>query len=1029
MYEAADVLLLRSPALPASVANVDWAEPNDARDLLAHHPHVISAIRLASESLSAEVERTVRLSEVLSGRATRALARYLDRMCTRSTPFGLFAGVTVVTWADKTSVKRTGKDRVVVRPDLEVVMRLLRTAHETDDAQYPSGVYANPLVRLVGDRLDLPSSDIYGESDDRAISFAATDLLGHVLTAARSPRSMDELVESLSTRTTWDANKLRRFLRLLISKHVLVGADRPQLSGSAWEQTLRQDHEGHLPSEPYGASRRALQNYLTSASTHQLSLDQYVSTTAMSPSAMTEHEQDIRLGSHVDLLLGVDGTVARSVSQRLSEALSVGLATVSPERRFTHLHEYHRLMLERYGPLSRVPLLELLDPHTGLGAPRSYTQPASDETTCSVIPHSPLRTERERLLINWAAEALLGNERQLELTDERVAELIAVDHPDEQYRRPLEGYLELYAQDVDAINRGEWTGVIGAAGFIPAGLTASRFVDQLSEEEGASFRDLLKSDEKEHQDAVFAEVLFWPPRSHHANIGRRPELRTHQIPVNVPPSVGHDFVVHLNEVEVHADAKGMHLTWARTGQTLYATHSTLLNPTMGPNACRFILEVTRSKWLDHVDFNWPFATSQSFFPRVTRRNIVLRRAQWSIRGRALDELRRQDSGQVSSWLAEWQNALGLPATVALVDFDQRHRIDFLTDRGQYELRRAARDCAGVLRLDEILPVEDQAWLEDGLGRRYHAELVAPLVPTGATSQPTALLATKRRLVRAAGNVLSYGPGSQWFSANLYCSRLAAPMVITHLRRIATTLGSKGLCDRWFFVRYQDENGHHVRFRAHAPSIAENVDLLVTGTSSLNELRERAAVRDFTLNNYIPEIERYGGLKATSLLEMIFCHDSEYAADLLAARGDPNTSTEVAAPSLVHGLDSFMARWGFSATEREKLSIPTVPKKAVASELREFRASLMEAVAHDEPRSAHGLGDCFPETLADAGALESLRRLDSAGLLQNSIASIAASAIHMHCNRIFGVNSDREHKLIALWHQALASSRLRKVHRS
>src|SRR5918993_1260334 len=53
------------------------------------------------------------------------LLRYRIRMATRPTPFGLFAGVGVARWADRTDLALAGPPRTRTRLDMEWLLRLV----------------------------------------------------------------------------------------------------------------------------------------------------------------------------------------------------------------------------------------------------------------------------------------------------------------------------------------------------------------------------------------------------------------------------------------------------------------------------------------------------------------------------------------------------------------------------------------------------------------------------------------------------------------------------------------------------------------------------------------------------------------------------------------------------------------------------------------------------------------------------------------------------------------------------------------
>src|ERR1043166_3919244 len=109
LYNPLDFVVVRAPLLPVE----SYCSLSDEDDLLSRFvdPHIQRALAVGSSSLLATLERfkhkglNPRDTELMRAK----LLRYLIRMSTRPTPFGLFAGVTLASWGAVTdlSVKST----------------------------------------------------------------------------------------------------------------------------------------------------------------------------------------------------------------------------------------------------------------------------------------------------------------------------------------------------------------------------------------------------------------------------------------------------------------------------------------------------------------------------------------------------------------------------------------------------------------------------------------------------------------------------------------------------------------------------------------------------------------------------------------------------------------------------------------------------------------------------------------------------------------------------------------------------------
>src|ERR1700745_388903 len=90
--------VVRAPLLPIDAYPSDEAHEARLRD----DPRFRTALAVATPSLSAALDRSA-TSDQERARLRGKLLRYMIRATTRPTPFGLFAGVGLVTWGATTA--------------------------------------------------------------------------------------------------------------------------------------------------------------------------------------------------------------------------------------------------------------------------------------------------------------------------------------------------------------------------------------------------------------------------------------------------------------------------------------------------------------------------------------------------------------------------------------------------------------------------------------------------------------------------------------------------------------------------------------------------------------------------------------------------------------------------------------------------------------------------------------------------------------------------------------------------------------
>ena len=97
-YVALSPVLVRAPTLPVDAY---LALPPNSTDEQLDDPLVRTAVAVASSDLLDGIDSP---SPGRADRAATAMLRYRIRMSTRPTPFGLFAGVGLAEWGDRTTI-------------------------------------------------------------------------------------------------------------------------------------------------------------------------------------------------------------------------------------------------------------------------------------------------------------------------------------------------------------------------------------------------------------------------------------------------------------------------------------------------------------------------------------------------------------------------------------------------------------------------------------------------------------------------------------------------------------------------------------------------------------------------------------------------------------------------------------------------------------------------------------------------------------------------------------------------------------
>ncbi|MFK0259114.1 lantibiotic dehydratase [Streptomyces sp. NPDC090445] len=1032
LYTPAGFFLLRTPTLPftpyAQALDSTGAAGRDRIRELAGRPLVRQALRVASRSLAEQLTK-----DTPGTKADAALLRYVSRMSCRPTPYGLFAQVAAGEFGPRTSLARTGEQPAAsrTRADMGWLQRLVQQIEDDRELRPELTVTVNPLLQRSRDRLTLPVAHGLRPSDQQVSSVRVTRAVETVLARAATrptwaelaaavardfPATPPDRIDALLTRL-WDLRMLTSDLRPPLTHPRPEAAVLDRLAGltggGRYRTALSRTRD--LAARADTAPPEYAEQLLAELQTHQHSV-------------VPDHtESPLQLDARAALTAD---TLASEVADAAADAADTLLRLGRHQDRDAALAAYHEAFLDRYGSGAEIPVLELLSPETGLGAPDGYHFPPR-ELPLERVPRARQPGTGEAALTAFAAAALHQGRTEVELTDRFLDRWKPRDEGGRgPHARPSLDILgQVVADSRQDLDAGRWRFVLTPGAVRDGGRIGARFFDVLGEDFGRRMAEYAAAEEARCPGVLFAELNYRPLNSRGGNVAIHPSVRHHQICVNTEPT--EDVAqIGLGDVLVGATEDRLYLRSTRHDRELKVTQSHLFNWSTAPNICRFLLEVSEDGWAPLAEFEWGAALQDAaFLPRVTRGRLVLKEARWRFGpgtpGFPADALAGTPNAEhffemFQNWRREWH----VPRWVCLAVVDHRLLLDLDSPLCVAEIRRelcsAEHHKQGALTLEEVLfdPLSPQ-WLRDEAGQSYTAEIAVPLlaretaVAPAVPVPPTTATAAARTAARTPALAKHQLPGGDWSHLKLYAAAARHEDVLTTaVPRLVHGLREEGLIDRWFFIRYADPHPHlRIRVRRSPGSAPhEAMNRLVDWAG---ELVGQGLARDVALVPYDRETERYGGPVALDALEAVFEAGSDMTTALLALLRDrPVTDRDIIGALALHRL---YEAWGI----RDGRPAPATAHRPVEARDREafraVRATLCDLVApwdaHPDPRAREWAPDLdrilAAQTQAVREAGELVRRLARSGELTCTEQDVLDSLAHMQSNRLLGIDRGSE----------------------
>lgn len=850
-----------------------WARP-DVRD----------AISLASPNLARRVD------QLLSGGASNARAAavrravlatcgYLLRWQRRTTPFGVFAGITTAT-VGPAAAKLGDRHRAVARVDGEWLTHVVDQLEAHPALRQRLFVVADSAAVVRDGRVIVAARPPVGQRTPgmlRETSTRNTAAVGLALRLAARPIRLDQLLARIAHEVPQvPVPTVEAMLHGLIDGGFLITNVRPPMTAvdglTHVIDVLTSAGSADLPELASNLDQlRAIRQLLTR---HNVQVDGsealLVRAAAVEPMISLAPDAEHQLA--VDMRLDAQISIPPPVLDEAAGAVDLLMRLSTQPFGTVAWLDYHARFRDRYGPGALVPVRELLA-DSGLGYPTGFLGAPRARPAWRVI------TERDTHLQALIQQAILDGADEISLSDADVRALTVGDHGTAVPPHRVELGFAVHATTADAVDRGEFTVQITGVPRTPSSM-AGRFGYLLDQTEQAQ---IAASFTTQADEAVTVQVSFPPRLPRNQNVTRVGRILPIVLPLSEQPD-GSD--ISLDDVAVTADGEQMYLVHRPTGCRIipHIPHA-LDTIVQSPPLARFLAEVADARSIAFGPFNHGAAARNlPYIPRICHGRIILAPARWLL---SFHDLPPRTAGDTEdTWdvaLADWRRRWRVPARVVACHSELRLplNLDQPLDRALLRARLSGTD---RLELREDAPVEGHGWTN---GRRV--EFLTALTPTAPPA---------RRLPVTAPPGATLRPGT---STVLHAHLIGAParfdeLLTTHLPRLAGQLAGLGL-QGWWIRRHRDtirvEADQHLSLYLRLAEPAEpaaHAAAWAALSEFAGDLAARALPAQLLLAPYHQHPARYGHGPALEAAEEVF------AADTTAAIAQLRTANKAGIPA-------------------------------------------------------------------------------------------------------------------------------------
>ncbi|GKX31629.1 hypothetical protein SH1V18_41090 [Vallitalea longa] len=1037
IFKCLDFFILRMPILSTDVFNnhlKSLKEPilNGLWEIV-QEPLIREAIAVSSISL---LDALTYLSpdspERKREQVAKSLLRYLIRMSTRPTPFGLFSGVAYGEYGEhyRIDLKKAEHFKKRTRPDMEWLYRIIAKLENDSSIRNQLLVKTNTMAYEVGNRTYLPYLNRLDNIRKNGANFeiertsiSTTSAVEQALHLAKTPIALEELVSKISCEypdTSYE--QINQFVNELLKQELLISNLRPPL----------------LDIEPFKHLLKSMESIK--------GMEQLKSTLQNISSLIDEYNK-VPIGDgeksyreivrkmkqviesknylQVDMKVETNGvTLPLCVKEEVEKSAEALWRISSSELGLVHMIGYKADFIKKYGMSREIPVLELLDEEIGLGAPATYEYPLSKRRLSN--DETEYGKRKKYLLSQWLMTVLLNGEQELNLGDDKIAALEGKETDSCYAPRSFEMFFTIISNSVESMEECDFTLISGATPLsYGAGKSIGRFADIMGSKLHNNLKYIGKIEQELCSDMILAELVYLPIEGRAADVSLTYNNREYEINMGTTSSKETEKIISLSDLVVGIDEKGFYLRSMKLGKEVIAVTNHMLNTSNSPNIYRFIRELTQERQKNIEIFQWGELNSLPFLPRVKYRHCILSPARWILNKQTFPytgEMEREEwIDKFNVYRRKWK----LPRYIYLTQADNRLLLDLEESEHINEIRREFRKVdsyQGVVLTEVGHKLEELPMTNKG---PYYTEFVFPIIknPIGNSRQAVTKNQCKTISYR---NRLKF-PGSEWMFVKWYgFGNRIEEFLGGKLRDFCLMAKQNKWIESCFFMRYADPD-KHIRIRFLGEPIKLQRELLPQLNDFSSQCLQEGILTKMVIDTYDPEIERYGGPDLINMAEKFFCIDSQIVMEWIRLNEQGSLCIDKDLLTVISIID-IMEQMGITFEEQYNFLDGIVNYKDHLDLFRAKKAyyvNLGDARNGFEQLKNHQAGQLLipafqrrSDILREygEGLLELERNKDYYVTRLNAMYSM----IHLHINRFYGIDRDDERRVLTLTRHTLHS---------
>ncbi|CAK7038756.1 MAG: Nisin biosynthesis protein NisB [Peptostreptococcus russellii] len=675
MYNYFNKFIIRTPRLPFS----DIEKSEDILKCIKEWK-IQEAIYIASNTLYSELDKLINNQGIEKKKRNRILLsahRYITRMCTRSTPFGLFAGITLGDLNDRSSIiideKITRKTRLDMYLLSQIHELLIKDKYICRKINYKLNTsiwdYKNKIRYIETENSTYPKHTISEASLDK--------YLKTILKNGSSYQPFDyysNIIECFG----FTKEEADEYIYQLIDSQILIDELSLYTTGNDYLDYLIKKIEEVNYQDRFIIQLKEIQSIFdaidnnTKASFERSKYDHI-------KSILKSNKIDLQNNSPFQVDYARKATVANlsyDIAEQVKQIIPL-LNNISGNAESERLSSFRTKFINRYNT-KKIPIKEALDSEYGIG----YGHFSNDLNMLNPILDRitfPSKNNTSNTVSLTSIQNLLLNKLLNTLQDKKnVIELFESDFDKSELSENLELPNTIYAL-LNIVGKGKNIKIrlrnfCGSSAAIPIA-RFSHLDDNIK-----SFMETIVVKEKELLgNQIIAEVCHIP-QSRMTNVLFRHNPRDYEIPYLTNCITDNKYVIDTDDLYIYHDNHSIRLYSNKLKKDVipYLTCAHNYNNKLNLPVYQFLCDLQNQNKKNDLYFSWGYLENKlTHIPRVIYKNLVLSLEQWNIDTKSLSNIYDYNSDTILlDMINQWRISLDMPEEVVLSEYDNELYINF-----------------------------------------------------------------------------------------------------------------------------------------------------------------------------------------------------------------------------------------------------------------------------------------------------------------------------------------------------------------